>query len=657
MKILELGLLNWGPYEGEHKIPLDVGPDAPVVLIRGENMRGKTSLLRAIVWCLYGALKQQDGRTPFDLSRMVNWGALELNAADFSVSMKVEHRGETFELIRSGRATTDAVGETRVESVKVSMLIAGKTAVPERDIPDILDGILSEQISDFYFFDGEMLNRFEERLREDKESTRRFVRDQVERALGLPFLSALKTDLDDILATLSYQIQKVAKGSKKAVELQNELTQIEQILGIKTRDVQELTAAQETLRTSIERLDAELESAADIRESFYKRRSLEREVQTDTRDLEDYRLQLSGYADKNWWFPLAKRLRAKADAAANKLQEARAIDTERIRLSLQLEDLERQRGDSHCHTCGQLLPHGHLAELEAKETAALTRLDELKGAMDLEGVQVEMSRLSAFSGGASLQERIVDIEDDIRRLNMRLDRKRAEIRTLDEVLGGSNLEIATLEARRRGEKDKLAEYGQDIVIAEEESRVLRGRRTELRNDIGKLPEVDPLDRKRMKVYSEAVEVVGNSFEEFRSSMRAQIEGQASQIFKSLTTEEDYVGVLLRPDYSLAVLDGENRPMNNISAGANQVLTMSFIGALSQLSADAPMVMDTPLGRLDKGHRASILKWVASMPTQAIIFVQSGEYDPDTDAPLLGGKIGREYVIERISANNSRVVQA
>ncbi|NEN05854.1 AAA family ATPase [Diaminobutyricibacter tongyongensis] len=657
MKILELGLLNWGPYEGAHTLPLDVSPEAPVVLIRGENMRGKTSLLRAIVWCMYGAMKQQDGRTPFELSRMVNWGALELNSADFEVSMKAEHRGEQFELTRSGRATTNSFGETHVESVKVSMLVAGKTAVAEKNIRDILDGILSEQISDFYFFDGEMLNRFEERLREDKESTRRFVRDQVERALGLPFLAALKTDLDDILATLSYQIQKIAKGSKKAVELQNELAEIEQLLGVKSRDVAELTSAQEVLRLSIERLDAELESAADIRESFYRRKSLEREVEIDTRDLEDYRLQLSGYADKNWWFPLAKRLRAKSDIAANKLQQARGIETERIRLSVQLEALENQRGDSHCQSCGQLMPHDHLADLDAREAAVLARLDELNGQTDLEGVQLEMSRLADFAGGTALQERIVDIEDDIRRLKMRLDRKRSEIRGLDEILGGSNLEIASLEAQRRSEKDKLAEYGQDIEKAEEDTRILRARRTELRSEIGKLPEVDPLDRKRMKVYSEAVEVVGNSFEEFRSSMRAQIESQASEIFRTLTTEKDYTGVLLREDYSLAVLDDDGRPMNNISAGANQVLTMSFIGALSKLSADAPMVMDTPLGRLDKGHRASILRWVASMPTQAIIFVQSGEYDPATDAELLGGKIGREFVIERISANNSQVVPA
>ena len=35
---------NWGPFYNEHKIDLAVGPSAPVVLFRGENMRGKTSL-------------------------------------------------------------------------------------------------------------------------------------------------------------------------------------------------------------------------------------------------------------------------------------------------------------------------------------------------------------------------------------------------------------------------------------------------------------------------------------------------------------------------------------------------------------------------------------------------------------------------------------
>ncbi len=93
MQLLELKLQNWGPFFGEHTIPLRVDSSAPVVLFHGENMRGKTSLLRAIVWCLYGEIRLQDGRTRLDLAKMANLDALQTGDVDFGVRLRFLHNG------------------------------------------------------------------------------------------------------------------------------------------------------------------------------------------------------------------------------------------------------------------------------------------------------------------------------------------------------------------------------------------------------------------------------------------------------------------------------------------------------------------------------------------------------------------------------------
>lgn len=83
--------------------------------------------------------------------------------------------------------------------------------------------------------------------------------------------------------------------------------------------------------------------------------------------------------------------------------------------------------------------------------------------------------------------------------------------------------------------------------------------------------------------------------------------------------------------------------------------MAFIGALAACSADeAPMVMDTPFGRLDTGHRDAILDWVSGFDRQVILFVQSGEYDPERNAAALRGRVGREFTIDRLSPTQSEV---
>jgi DNA sulfur modification protein DndD len=130
-------------------------------------------------------------------------------------------------------------------------------------------------------------------------------------------------------------------------------------------------------------------------------------------------------------------------------------------------------------------------------------------------------------------------------------------------------------------------------------------------------------------------------------MRERVQENASSIFRQLTTEEDFAGIRLKEDYSLSVLRSDGLPVDLISAGGNQVLTMSFIGALgASASGEAPLVMDTPLGRLDMGHRHKILKWLTTFTSQVILFVQSGEFEADRDRPILGTSVGRELVIDR-----------
>lgn len=655
MKILRLDLQNWGPYFGHQSIDLDVTPHAPVVLIRGENMRGKTSLLRAVVWGLYGKMRQQDGRSLLDVSEMVNRDALEDGSAEFEVSIYFEHDGQKIELKRSASAEVDGAGNINVRLPKATLIVGEGNALPEQQIPAFIENILSEDISDFYLFDGEMLYRFDERLREDRESSRLFIRDQIERALGLPFLTRLRADLTEIESALADQVKKASRNNKNATKLRDDLDEVEDAIEIVNRDLDQLRADGVRLRSEIEEIDKQLEAADEARESFYKRKSLENQLETDERKLVNFRQALSSYASKNWWFPLAGRLHDKRADLTSKLANAEALIRQRMRLDLEIETLESQVDEKACPTCGQLLPHDHGETNVVKLQRLIDERDGLQDSIDLKEVNRGLSLLNQFSGGASIQERVDEQDKDIRGLRIAIDKARDDIRVLDELLSGNSVEFVVLESRRRDAKDSLSETSSKGAQRERDVSDLRTRRASLRSQLARLPEVDPLDGNRMKVYSEAVETVANAFDIFRASMREQVEHVASEIFLRLTTEKDYTGVLLRSDYSLAVLGPDGQPVNLISAGANQVLTMSFIGALARSARDeAPMIMDTPLGRLDKGHRASILDWVGTMP-QVVLFVQSGEYDAGRDAKLLAGKVGREYEIERLGAKRSRVV--
>jgi len=83
--------------------------------------------------------------------------------------------------------------------------------------------------------------------------------------------------------------------------------------------------------------------------------------------------------------------------------------------------------------------------------------------------------------------------------------------------------------------------------------------------------------------------------------------------------------------------------------------MALIGALISCAVrQGPLVIDTPFGRLDKPHRERVLKWVQSLNSQVILFVQSGEFERESDLHLLGNRVGREYVLHRISSTRTAI---
>jgi DNA sulfur modification protein DndD len=83
-----------------------------------------------------------------------------------------------------------------------------------------------------------------------------------------------------------------------------------------------------------------------------------------------------------------------------------------------------------------------------------------------------------------------------------------------------------------------------------------------------------------------------------------------------------------------------------SAGENQIFATALIAGLAKVAnVKAPLVVDTPLARLDGKHRANILDfWTSDKNRQVILLSQ----DKEIDAELLRGKthsIAKTYLLE------------
>ena len=183
-----------------------------------------------------------------------------------------------------------------------------------------------------------------------------------------------------------------------------------------------------------------------------------------------------------------------------------------------------------------------------------------------------------------------------------------------------------------------------------------------REEISKLLSRDPASRRKQSareasIYLALERIFDDAIDILRSKLRDSVAKLATGTFLSLTTEEAYARLDINMNYGLTIVDREGRSVPLRSAGAEQVVALSLISGLNKKSGRGlPMIMDTPLGRLDPKHRTNILKNLPQMASQIVLLAHAGEIDPERGLAPMGSAIGAVYRIERVTAYHSRLVK-
>ena len=82
-----------------------------------------------------------------------------------------------------------------------------------------------------------------------------------------------------------------------------------------------------------------------------------------------------------------------------------------------------------------------------------------------------------------------------------------------------------------------------------------------------------------------------------------------------------------------------------SAGAAQIVATSLIAGLNKFSTHkAPVIIDTPLGRLDDVHRTNILKYYNEMSEQGVIILYTPTEIMPNDQVILEDYVKHHYEI-------------
>lgn len=656
MILQTLSATNFMPYRGKMSISFPTERDRNVMLVLGDNMRGKTSLLNAIRWVFYGKAIGRHSRE-IALFDLINTEATMEGDWSMEVVVTFEDDGHRYELRRTVTKRALVYKPSRSEDLLMERSMR-KDDIPLGDhlIDAEINRFAPEQTSRFFLFDGELLDEYEQLLIDGSEQSK-MIKDAIEQVLGVPTLIRGRDDAQTILkAAQKQQTQDLQKmgGFDAQTEMQRfHLAQIESIekdIGTQNDRLKNVNSDRETLDDDLAKVEAlykakqKLDDTTSARDKAVKRQD----------ELQEKRLVLVRDAWKEVLRPLLTLKREHIQEDHSKFTDQMLS---RDKVQTKISQLQQALKSEICHSCGQPLH-------EKERVAAGQELGKLQA--ELLGFKVDMTYFSSLSSDMQSLDKLLKptdarqiafIDNEVNRLSVELNKLDNQIEDINELIKGQDTaEIS----RKRSMRDGLIKEAERIAG---EIKSSQGKLTASQRElamISKTLEGMPLARaakssRLVNIASSLEKIYARSIDQLRDDLKATVESLASQAFRKLTTQSQYSGLRINNNYGLTILDERSQEVPIRSAGAEQIVALSLIDGLAHAGRSAgPVVMDTPFGRLDKKHRANILAYLPTTTAQLILLVHEGEVDRATDLAQLKSKVGCVYEIKEVSLRHSRI---
>jgi DNA sulfur modification protein DndD len=655
VKLSKLTVENFGPYFDRHEIDLGVTGDAPVVLVHGENARGKTSIANAIRWCLYKTAKGRGG-IAIPTHRLMNNHAKENGVYHMSVSLEFEHAGSTYVLERHVQAarlpTEDGDLDFHLSLRKDGHFEAVGTI--DRTIRDILP----PQISRFFLFDGEMLNEYEDLLRDPDRNTQ-IVRQSIEQILGLPAVQRAAASLEAMRRGVERRQSQEARSRGANERLIADAQQKEEALSALEQDISNHLGLKSRLEQEREGLRQRLEQFGELQADLRQLDRYEEEIRAIDQETQEKKAEVQVLLKDGWWMPLEALLNREADAAQESARHASEAVSSREELHRTGDAIEAALSHGECTLCGHNLDVANQESLTEKLATTQAAIRALEGSTTDPFPALErLQQLRGFAGQGNLRV-LREKEGSLRRLSIQRRRVSAEIDAIRErVRTDFRSEIGEIERQLEHCLTQLANVERLLTDAQVRQREAAAALQRLQNQIRSLPGANRRLASQAALYEGLRTLFQMSIVDFRDRLRRDVEREASDIHRQLSNDPGYGGLKINDQYGLTLVNEAGRVIPDRSAGAEQIVALSLIGALNRCATrEGPIVMDTPFGRLDRGHRQKILRFSPQLGPQIVLLVQSGELERGRDLDALSGRIAREYWIERDGApDRSRIVE-
>lgn len=664
MKFKKLIINNLRQFKGVNEIEFSTDSEKNITVIYGGITYGKTTLLQAFNWVLYNQLNLQNP------SQLLNLEVEdEMNPGD-STSVSAELYLEKEDNDDDGNQYRFKRVQNYYTNLDGQVIPTSSFAIVEKKINDTwekagtfedeVNKILPQNLSTYFFFDGERMDVISKEQRKGSQE----VGNSVKSILGLEHFNTaikhLKGSTGSRFSVISELRNKLNSSADNDLEkLKKNIEKYDDDIATAKRRIEEYDIEIDKLETSRE---AKQKIIADNKDTYKKQQEknelqqrLDRLESNKERLYQSYSNYFNNYYLDFFYYGLNEKLK--------KLYESNILNqTSEAVPDMHQKSIEYLINRGYC-LCGEKITKNDehykalIEEMKKLPPQSIgTSISTFK-----KDVKRNISEIKAQNFKTEIINRYNIVDENFKEINElkdKIDSLSKEIETNVDV-GGLEREVREIENKIKNLSTKKG-MEQSLIQQLEESK---------ESDEKKINRLAQFDEKNKEILvqidyaNHIIDILQRNYNIRERELIYRLEKEINKYLQRIYTGNRKMKIT--SDYKFKLLYDDNDTIDSSeSEGLGIVKAISFMCGLLEVAKSKileeveeetmyPLVLDAPLSNIDSIHRKNVMKCLPEVASQVIVFTREKK-DLEDISEETKEKISKEYFIDKITEKYSKI---
>lgn len=643
IQIIEVTVEDYRSYEGKETFPLQVDEERNINIIQGQNGAGKSNFLNAVTLCFYDKETHLDESEEqgLDTDPFVSLTKLrDLKVGESaSGSIEVKLGRDEPKYIFERTFTTAKVGEDEYESETGELQLHqrfGDEWKPVDQPNTRLSEILPTRVHEYFFFDGEKLNGFFSEGYTDR------IQDAILDVSHIQLLNNATNHLQNVQSDFERKSSEFKGETEKKEQAYRDA---QSTLDDLKSDMKQIEGDIEDAKSEKDEIDGDLADSRD--EEVREKQSLRQYLNDRIEELEDNLAEER--TDTGEALTQAGIVVYNEDALQFAKEQFDSMESEgELPPKIQPKFINELLKRGEC-ICGENLDEA--PEKRAKLEGLQKDVPEIPGGT----IEGKYEIPNVLKTAEDRVERLLDKKGDVEDTRDEIREANSELQEISAFLESKDIpddvDVSKLESQRKELEGRINDMqekkGQLRSRVQSQHATVEKRREEWENEMDKEKKRKILLRK-IEFVRKAKERLKDIKQEILEQVREQTQDYLEEYFNTLIWKDEHYDIELTEEYQVNVTSPSgDKGLGSLSAGEQQILALSFMAAMSQISGfSAPVIIDTPLGRISSEPKHRIARNIPEyLKDKQVTFLMTDEEYTQEVSAFLGDSVGNEYKLD------------